>query len=159
MFGRFMNNYYYGKSGKGDFRKEDLPSTRRQLFFDMLRTRLSALFRINMLYMIVFLPTMILLLMNFTTMLSTMSNLMMVQENDYAAYVEKMEENGGEVRVSEEQFNELKSANLSTADLFDSTLFKVLIWLVPCIAITGPFTSGLSYASTLATACRAPSAW
>ena len=24
MFGRMMNNYYYGKSGKGDFRKEDL---------------------------------------------------------------------------------------------------------------------------------------
>ena len=29
MFGRFMNNYYYGKSGKGDFRKEDLPETRK----------------------------------------------------------------------------------------------------------------------------------
>ena len=49
MFGRFMNNYYYGKSGKGDFRKEDLPSTRKQLFFDTLRTRLSSLFRINLL--------------------------------------------------------------------------------------------------------------
>ena len=33
MFGKFMNNYYYGKSGKGDFRKEDLPETRKQLFF------------------------------------------------------------------------------------------------------------------------------
>ena len=53
MFGRMMNNYYYGKSGKGDFRKEDLPETRKQLFFDTLRTRLSALFRINLLYMIV----------------------------------------------------------------------------------------------------------
>ena len=28
MFGRMMNNYYYGKSGKGDFRKDDLPETR-----------------------------------------------------------------------------------------------------------------------------------
>ena len=69
MFGKFMNNYYYGKSGKGDFRKEDLPETRKQLFFDTLRVRLSALFRINMLYMIVFLPTMILLMLNFTSLL------------------------------------------------------------------------------------------
>jgi uncharacterized membrane protein YesL len=140
-----MNNYYYGKSGKGDFRKEDLPSTRKQLFFDTLRTRLSALFRINLLYMIVFLPTMLLLMLNFTSMLSTMSNLMLLQENDYAAYVEKIQENGGEVRVSEEQFTELKNAELNPVDLVDSTLFKVLIWLIPCIAITGPFTSGLSY--------------
>ena len=145
MFGRFMNNYYYGKSGKGDFRKEDLPSTRKQLFFDTLRTRLSALFRINLLYMIVFLPTMLLLMLNFTSMLSTMCNLLRLQENDYAAYVEKIQENGGEVRVSEEQFTELKNAELNPVDLVDSTLFKVLIWLIPCIASTGPFTSGLSY--------------
>ncbi len=43
MFGRMMNNYYYGKSGKGDFRKEDMPETRWQLFWDTLRTRRSAL--------------------------------------------------------------------------------------------------------------------
>ena len=145
MFGRFMNNYYYGKSGKGDFRKEDLPETRKQLFFDTLRTRLSALFRINMLYMIVFLPTMILLLLNFTSALSTMSNLQMVRDYDYTAYVEMIQESGGEVRISEEQFNELKGTEVNAADLADSILFKVLIWLIPCIAITGPFTSGLSY--------------
>ncbi len=145
MFGRFMNNFYYGKSGKGDFRKEDLPATRKQLFFDTLRTRFSALFRLNLLYMIVFLPTMILLLINFTTMLSTMTNLLMVRDNDYSAYVEIIQESGTEARISEEQFNELKSADLDPADLIDSTIFKVLIWLIPCFAITGPFTSGLSY--------------
>lgn len=145
MFGRFMNNYYYGKSGKGDFRKEDMPATRKALFFDTLRTRLSALFRINLMYMIVFLPTMILLMLNFTNLLSTMSNLIMVRENDYAAYVEKMQENGGEVRISEEQYNELKSMDPNMNDLIDSTLFRMLIWLIPCIAITGPFTAGLSY--------------
>ena len=32
-----MNNYYYGKSGKGDYKRDDLPKTRRQLFFEMLR--------------------------------------------------------------------------------------------------------------------------
>ena len=145
MFGRFMNNYYYGKSGKGDFRKEDLPATRKQLFLDTLRTRLSGLFRINLLYMIVFLPMMLVLMLNFTNLLSAMSNVMLVQENDYPAYVEKIKETGGEVRISEEQFNELKNTDFRAADLFDSMLFRVLIWLIPCIAITGPFTAGLSY--------------
>ena len=98
-----------------------------------------------MLYIIVFLPTMILLMLNFTSLLSTMSNLMLIRENDYPAYVEMIQGNGGEVRVSEEQFNELKSSEVNPGDLVDSTLFKVLIWLIPCIAITGPFTSGLSY--------------
>ena len=62
MFGRFMNNYYYGKSGKGDFRKEDLPQNRRQLFLDTLKTRLSGLCRINLLYMLIFLPAMIVMM-------------------------------------------------------------------------------------------------
>ena len=41
MFGKMMNRYYYGKSGKGDYTKEDLPQTRWQLFWEMLRVRLS----------------------------------------------------------------------------------------------------------------------
>ena len=39
MFGKLMNSFYYGKSGKGDYRKEDLPKNRWQLFFEMLRIR------------------------------------------------------------------------------------------------------------------------
>ena len=61
MFGRMMNNYYYGKSGKGDFRKEDLPETRMQLFRDTLRTRLASLCRLNLLYVLIWLPVMILM--------------------------------------------------------------------------------------------------
>ena len=48
MFGKMMNSYYYGKSGKGDFRKDDMPETRMQLFWDTLRTRLSGLCRLNL---------------------------------------------------------------------------------------------------------------
>ena len=59
MFGKFMNNYYYGKSGKGDYTPEDLPKTRMQLFFEMLRVRLSALCRMNLIYMLPWLPTML----------------------------------------------------------------------------------------------------
>ena len=47
MFGKMMNRYYYGKSGKGDYTKEDLPQTRWQLFWEMLRVRLSGLVRLN----------------------------------------------------------------------------------------------------------------
>ena len=83
MFGRMMNNYYYGKSGKGDFRKEDLPQTRRQLFTDTLKTRLSGLCRINLLYMLIFLPAMLLLMFSFTNVLSVTSNLTIKRTFDY----------------------------------------------------------------------------
>ena len=59
MFGKFMNNYYYGKSGKGDYTPEDLPKTRLQLFFEMLRVRLSALCRLNLIYVLPWIPTML----------------------------------------------------------------------------------------------------
>ncbi|MBQ3157614.1 MAG: hypothetical protein IJB81_11990, partial [Clostridia bacterium] len=56
MFGKFMNNYYYGKSGKGDYTPEDLPKTRWQLFWEMLRVRFNALCRMNLIYMLPWLP-------------------------------------------------------------------------------------------------------
>lgn len=63
MFGKFMNNYYYGKSGKGDYTKEDLPTTRWQLFWEMLKVRLSNLCRLNLMYMVIWLPAMLVLMM------------------------------------------------------------------------------------------------
>ena len=145
MFGRMMNNYYYGKSGKGDFRKEDLPQNRRQLFTDTLKTRLSALCRINLLYMLIFLPAMIVTMYFFTNLLSISSNLMLVEQNDYTAYVEKMKEAEQEAGLTEEQYNELKNSDIDYGGLMDSVLTRLLIWLIPCLAITGPFTAGLSY--------------
>ena len=61
MFGKFMNNYYYGKSGKGDYQKEHLPRTRWQLFWEMLRVRLAGLFRLNLMTIVLWLPTMYIL--------------------------------------------------------------------------------------------------
>ena len=145
MFGRMMNNYYYGKSGKGDFRKEDLPHTRRQLFFDTLKTRLSGLCRINLLYMLIFLPAMILIMFHFTNLLSITSNLMMIEQNDYAGYVETLTEAEQEITLTEDQYNELKNSGIRYNDYLDGTILRLLIWLIPCIAITGPFTAGLSY--------------
>ena len=146
MFGRMMNNYYYGKSGKGDFRKEDLPQNRRELFRDTLKTRLSGLCRINLLYMIIFLPAMIVLMLNFTNILSVTTNLMAIeQQESYASYAEQFKETEQEVPITEEQFAALKSEGVDYRSLLDSAILRVLIWLIPCIAITGPFTAGLSY--------------
>ena len=144
MFGKMMNNYYYGKSGKGDFRKEDLPQNRRQLFGDTLKTRLSALCRINLLYMLIFLPAMIVMIFFFSNILQS-ADLFMTLQNDYSSYVEQVTENDGEVRISEEQFNELKESGINYEDLMDNAVFRMLIWLIPCLAITGPFTAGLTY--------------
>ena len=146
MFGRMMNNYYYGKSGKGDFRKEDLPQNRRQLFSDTLKTRLSALCRINLLYMLIFLPAMLVIMLNFTSFLSNTTLLVEIEQQDsYASYVQQYTEAEKEVPVSEEQFNEIRTKGVNYGDIVDGNLFTMLIWLVPCIAITGPFTAGLSY--------------
>ena len=145
MFGKMMNNYYYGKSGKGDFRKEDLPQNRRQLFADTLKTRLSALCRINLLYTLIFLPAIIVTMIFYTQFLSGSSNLLMIQENDYASYVQKVQESEGEVWISEEDYNRIKNEGVNYTDMTDNLLFRWLIWLIPCIAITGPFTAGLSY--------------
>ena len=145
MFGRMMNNYYYGKSGKGDFRKEDLPQNRRQLFGDTLKTRLSALCRINLLYMLIFLPTMIAMMYYFMVALSTASEMLMIEQNDYASYVEQFTDAEQEVQYTEEEFNARKNADVSYSVLVDGLLSQLLLWLVPCLAITGPFTAGLSY--------------
>ena len=145
MFGKMMNNYYYGKSGKGDFRKEDLPQNRRQLFSETLKTRLSALCRINLLYMLIFLPAMIVMMYYFTNTLTVTSSMMMIEQNDYASYTEQLKEAESEVRITEEQYNELKNNGINYGDMVDNTLFHMLVWLIPCLAITGPFTAGLSY--------------
>ena len=145
MFGRMMNNYYYGKSGKGDFRKDDLPHNRRELFRDTLRTRLSALCRINLLYMLIFLPAMLLIMFNLTNVLSVTSNLMLIENNDYAGYVQTLTDAEQEVQLSEEEYNKIKTEGVKYNDYLDSVALRLLIWLIPCIAITGPFTAGLSY--------------
>ena len=46
---------------------------------------------------------------------------------------------------AQEQYNELKNSDIDYGGLMDSVLTRLLIWLIPCLAITGPFTAGLSY--------------
>ena len=116
MFGKLMNNFYYGKSGKGDYRKEDLPKNRWELFWEMLRIRLSALMRLNLMYVVVWLPAMVVLL------IAVMSALTLL----------------GEAATAEEAMQSL-SENVS------SIVMSTLLLMVPCIAITGPCTAGVCY--------------
>ena len=83
MFGRMMNNYYYGKSGKGDVRKEDLPRNRWQLFWEMLRIRFSALCRLNLMTVAVWLPLIILIGYCVVTTLNVVTI-----SSQYASYLE-----------------------------------------------------------------------
>lgn len=143
MFGRMMNNYYYGKSGKGDFKKEDMPENRWQLFWDTLRTRLSAIVRLNLLYMLIWLPTIVVLLMNFVNLVTNVNTIASAQDGSLKAYVEEHEGEEGFQGYTDEQIAQM--AELDASDYVLSLVFRTVLFLLPCIAITGPATAGVSY--------------
>ncbi len=130
MFGKAMNQYYYGKSGQGDYNKDDLPTNRWQLFWEMLRIRLSGLFRLNLIYMIVWLPA-IIVIGRFLSMCLNGLNVL-------SGFQVQME--AGEMTI--EVFNE---KSLLYLDAIKSLFFQTLLLLIPCIAITGPVTAGVTY--------------
>ena len=70
LFGNLFHNYYYGKAGKGDYTIEQMPQNRRQLFFEIFKVRWSSLFGVNLLYMIVWIPTIIWTFINFAVIQS-----------------------------------------------------------------------------------------
>lgn len=127
MFGRFMNNYYYGKSGKGDYKRENLPKNRWQLFWEMLRVRFSGLFQLNIISVIFFVPTMFVLVKGFESLFSLMQLIVAVEQGAEGITPEM-----------QEIFNQ-KGAHMY------SILFKTFLWLIPCVAITGPAQAGMAY--------------
>ena len=70
FFGNLMNNYFYGKQGKGDFTLENLPQNRRQLFGEVLKVRWSSMFGVNLLYMIIWIPAIVWTFLNLVTLYS-----------------------------------------------------------------------------------------
>jgi len=121
MFSKMMNNYYYGKSGKGDYRKEDLPTNRWQLFCEMLRIRLSGLTRLNLMYAVAWLPAMMVILINALGWYSNLGSIMESANGDIAAIQAAM------------------------GPLNSSVVLNCAVWLIPCLLITGPFTAGVAY--------------
>ena len=119
MFGKMMNSYYYGKSGKGDYRKEDLPKNRWQLFWEMLRIRFAGLMRLNLMYAVAWLPAILVTIFSLFVLVSVL-----LQVNE-----------AGEVA-------EITAESLNNAY---GIISAWLLMLIPCITITGPFTAGVSY--------------
>lgn len=127
MFGKFMNSYYYGKSGKGDYRKDDLPKNRWQLFTEMLRVRFAGLFRMNVMTMVAWLPIMYVLARLASGLLNLAGIISEVELDMAAATAEQM------------QVYENRQA------LMNGIFLESLMWLVPAIALTGPFQAGMAY--------------
>ncbi|NLW20576.1 MAG: DUF624 domain-containing protein [Clostridiales bacterium] len=126
MFGKLMNNYYYGKSGKGDYKRDDLPRNRWQLFWEMLRIRLSGLFRLNLMTAIIFIPLMYVL---------------MVMVNTLFAHLVGISEALSDPEMTESARQLVQD---SPQQLY-SILFSGLVMAIPAIAITGPVQAGMAY--------------
>lgn len=138
-----MNNYYYGKSGKGDFKKDDLPQNRWQLFWDMLRTRLSGLCRMNLTVFAAWLPLIILLGYNVLSLINWMGVV-----NTYSEYLQTGEL--GEYLTMEAvgALQELMAGREPAqflADLITESIPSLCLWCIPCILITGPVQAGMAY--------------
>lgn len=138
MFGKMMNSFYYGKSGKGDFRKEDLPKNRWQLFWEMLRVRFSGLCRLNLMAVAAWLPLLILIGSCVVQVMSALST-----GSEYQNYLVT----GDVGNLTEQQIAFFQENDYSTVllNMMYSTISTFCLWAIPCIAITGPVQAGLAY--------------
>lgn len=127
MFNKLMNNYYYGKSGKGDFKKEDLPKNRKQLFFAMLKTRFASMFKINLLAVVFFLPLFYVLMRLFGNIISLMQIILDVQK--------------GGVNIT----SEMQAIFDNRQEALYAVIFRAAIFMIPAIMITGPAQAGLAF--------------
>jgi uncharacterized membrane protein YesL len=135
-----MNNYYYGKSGKGDYTPEDLPKTRLQLFFEMLRVRLNGLCRMNLIYMLPWIPTMLVIGM-----------LVMYVLSIGTVPAEEVTVTGADGSITTEYVapaisdEEMQTMIADQVNAVPTLIYWSLLLLIPCIAITGPWTAGVAY--------------
>ena len=162
MFGKLMNNYYYGKSGKGDFKKDDLPDNRFQLFLEMLRIRLSGLCRLNLITVLAFAPLIFVIASTVGTYLSglsmqydmveTVNNAGIVLKDGYTSeeLAEYMEKGLQALRDAEYESNYLSywqyyCTPQGMRDFITGLVSRLMLLLIPCILITGPVEAGIAY--------------
>ena len=126
MFGKLMNNYYYGKSGKGDYQRDDLPRNRWQLFWEMLRIRLAGLFRLNLMTALIFVPLMYVLMVMVNTLFAHLVGI-------------------SEALSNPEMTEAAKALVQDSPQQIYSILFSGLVMAIPAIAITGPVQAGMAY--------------
>lgn len=121
-----MNNYYYGKSGKGDYKRDDLPRNRWQLFWEMLRIRLSGLFRLNLMTAVAYLPIIYVLVVMVNALFSHLVGI-------------------SEVMADPEQAALAAEVIKDSPNQIYSILFSALVMAIPAIAITGPVQAGMAW--------------
>ena len=117
----FFNSFYYGKAGKADFTPEQLPTNRRQLFFETLRVRFSSLIGINLLYVFFMLPSLLWTFINSQLIFSMLDPAM---------------EAAGAAQAADPA---------SQAATIMGTVVIYLIGLIPCMAFSGVFKPGIVY--------------
>ena len=152
MLKNLMNNFYFGKAGKADLTVEDMPTTRGQLFKETLRVRFSALIRLNLMYLVVWLPTIILLAL---TAMGAMNVINQMDLGDGTSTLTRYVEDAQLQAQAENASEAVREAAgmdpgqvLNAEQVLDSLyslLFSALLWLFPCVAITGPATAGVAY--------------
>ncbi len=155
MFGKMVNNYMYGKSGKADYTKDDMPRNRWQLFFTTLRIRFSGIVRLNLIYMLIFIPLIVWTAMNLIAVMNLAVKDDTAAAGGDAAIVETVE------AAPSADGTVLTDTAAATEDAVDTTtyvsnnseyvqyllnyLYMYCLILIPCILITGPFTAGVAY--------------
>ena len=140
MFGKFVNNYYYGKSGQGDYTPEDLPKTRMQLFFEMLRVRFNGLCRMNLIYMVPWLPT--ILVIGMVVMYTLTMGAAPGEEQTFVNEDGTTTTQFVEMEMTEEERLALLDQQI---ELLPGMINTALALLIPCIFITGPWTAGVAW--------------
>ena len=138
MFDKLMNSYYFGKSGKGDFTPDDLPTNRVQLFWEMLRIRFSALVRLNLMYVVCWLPLVLVLMFSSITALNTLQY-MDTDGSGKVVFITKDAE-GNEVPDEQDALS-----TQQVTDTLQGLVSMTLLLMIPCMTITGPATAGVSY--------------
>lgn len=108
-----FDRFYYGKAGKADYTPDDLPTTRWQLFWEVLRVRFWGLARLNLFQLVSYLPLVLWTAINFMALLNLGA-------------------------TDPETGAELASASFAQSQ---GLFMMYLVGLIPCILITGPFTA------------------
>jgi len=117
--GGLMNNYFYGKAGKGDYTVEQMPTTRKQLFFTTLRVRLSSMMGLNLLHVLFVLPLIAWVFLSFQTVMLYSS------DEAYLLGGEDMQKAYHEFSAYKTQYEAIENAN-ENATVLNNELNGVL---------------------------------
>ena len=112
-----FDRLYYGKAGKRDYSEMDMPKNRVSLFFMVLKDHIFDLVKVNLLQLVFWIPF----------ILWTYLNLFALQSIDAEAML---------------------TAEGGAQELMGTVAGYGMMWLlglIPCLAITGPYSAGAAY--------------